>query len=386
MQHRIHTLLLLLALTPALHAQTWQLFDTSLRTHTLLDLNITNLSITARDTNDQRFTLPTAQAVRLTNIHAPADESQPANAFIRLADGQQLFGSLRLTRESDIINLEHPRLGRFIIPLSAITRLSLTPAAADLTAPDSGYDLIVLSNGDRIEGTFLGLTTTGTRILLAGSDQPIDLPLDTIAAVLRPQNPPANTRNDRVTLNDGTVVDAPRVTLTSNRLALYPALGTRRAELPTSHVTQIDLRHNGSRLVPFRQQPTRIVEPANAYGLDIPPRLSPAGQHLHAPTTHEITLPDNTVGIILNAQLDPSIPETRRHWPDIALTLTLSNIPPHSALIDQHNPAINLTIPVQPAPRADTLTLDLKTAQRGPVLDRLLITQAEFLVADKSQN
>lgn len=388
----VYTMLLLLVLVSHADAQQWYLLDSDLNTITLRDVVVTGNNplqtvtpqIIGTDPQGAQQKVPLTRVVRMSRqaLSAPLP---PETSMVELNDGQRLLGVLRTTQDSETLNLDHPELGRLLVPLAQIKRLQVT-LSASRHQPDANFDQILFRNQDELRGTLLGITGNTALLLLPNNQEPLSLPIENIAEILRPVSEPASSNHDRIILTDGTIIHATRLLLARQELRLQPVLGTQSITLPEESIRQIDFRSHGLHLVPITRDSLHIQQKTLAFGIEIPPHTSPLGLHLHAPATLVQDLPPNTIGIIVRGKLDPSIPEKQLPWPDINLTISAHGIPESNVLVDEHNPEFSFTIPVPHAldgqEIASQLKLSLGAAQRGPVLDRLLITQAEFLTSD----
>ncbi|HWB21130.1 MAG TPA: hypothetical protein VG711_12580 [Phycisphaerales bacterium] len=149
------------------------------------------------------------------------NESPPINtatslSVLTLNDGQRFPGEVVSgeTPSADIVAWNHPRLGRLSIPINLIASVTFQPGAQIPTSGSS--DVLLLSNGDRLEGFILSIADTISIELSspAGSTahQVSHIPLSrAVAATMVAQNRPAVGR--RIWLEDGTVLDVSTLTV-----------------------------------------------------------------------------------------------------------------------------------------------------------------------------
>ncbi|MEQ9460829.1 MAG: hypothetical protein RIG82_07750 [Phycisphaeraceae bacterium] len=367
--------LMLLLVSPAI-GDSWRLMDRSFDLRTLRPVQLGATSISGLDTDDQPLTIPVADITRLTRLGVSPPDATLTPA-IDLADGQLLRGTIRPTQDGEGIVVDHPGLGRLIVPLASVRAMRLMPLPAPIVPPD-GFDRIILTNGDELDGTLITLVADKVRFLTPGAEEPLDLPLSAIAAIVRAVTPPEPPSLDRLTLLDGTIIDAQGVTLARGLWSLRPILGTRTTQLPAASVFSIDLRRQGLRLVSLTDLPMRETRPADVFGITLGSSRDHEGFRLHAPAAVAFDLPENTLAVTLRLELDPSIPQADLHWPSMIANLAIGSARPRSVEIDAQTPEhiINLV-----AESPGLLTIDLDAGQHGPVLDRLLIRDAEVLLA-----
>lgn len=123
-----------------------------------------------------------------------------ARPHLLLADGRRLPGTAAEggSTSAEALAWKHAWLGRIEVPIDDIRALVLRPGE---TAPSAhAEDVIILANGDRLEGIITALGDPIT-IEIGGPDaaRAIDVPLDRIAAAAT-LNPPRAASGRRISL------------------------------------------------------------------------------------------------------------------------------------------------------------------------------------------
>lgn len=148
-------------------------------------------------------------------------------------------------------------------------------------------------------------------------------------------------------------------------------------------VTRLDLPWAGRRLLPMADLPMEVVDGGAYFGVPAPPECRAGGAiALHAPITAAFDLPAAARRVVMTLELDRSddLPEERYAWAGCVAVVRLGATELARVTIDaeQDTHRLNLALPSATGGRA--LTLALEEGVNGPVLDRVLLRDAEVLV------
>jgi hypothetical protein len=128
------------------------------------------------------------------------------SSVLELTDGQRLTGALvPLAPDApaeEIVRWLHPLLGAMEFRLDDIHRIVLSPEQVPPQASAGTADVVILANGDRIEGFVGGV---GAALTLEVGEQQRTIPLDRIAGIIL-ANPPEPMRGIVVYLRDGSII------------------------------------------------------------------------------------------------------------------------------------------------------------------------------------
>jgi hypothetical protein len=304
-----------------------------------------------------------------------------ASRRLLLSDGQRLPGTVASAASpgGDRFAWVHPWLGRIDVPLDDIRAVVLQPGRP---APEpAGEDVILLVNGDRLEGIITGAGDAITIEIGAGQTaQPIEVPLDRIAAaaMITPRKPAAGRR---VFFRDGTVLGVRRFDLGADgyvRLttALTPA-GEQPMQVMFSEITAIIFEPE--KVIPLgRLAPASIESSAPRYvlprprtvGEDAP--LGPAEIEYRGPLVVRYRLPDGCRRFAAEAILPPSA----RAWGDFLLIVAAGDEELYRARLNGEHPTDTINVPIA----GRELTVELTQGANGPIQDRLILRRPLLLV------
>lgn len=320
-----------------------------------------------------------------------------AEGVIDLVDGQRLIGRWAgATRDGEAVVWTHPTLGRFTLGLDDVHRVVIRSDSTALglhgsfDAGTAEGDTVWLRNGDRFVGFVVAVADDAVTILPDGGDDEVTLAMENIAAVIlaNPLTPPGEVvvAGDLVALTDGSRVRGGGVAIRGESLRFTPSLtdAMQPVELELAQVRRIDFAGAGLRLVELGEQPMQTVAGGSAFGLELLPRVDDAGIHLHAPVTVEFDLPAGVRRFAATATLDlpAGLPEERAAWADLELSAgpgeTGGEALPGAPLrlrVEEPQGLLNLALD-----GARRLRIVVDPAANGPVLDRLLLSNAVLLI------
>ncbi len=326
-------------------------------------------------------TLPRSDCVGLLNTDALVVTGR--QAWLRLADGQVLPGeALSGARPTDgvLVWNQSTWLGRLKVPLERIESVSFVIEAEVPAA--SEQDVLVLANGDRLEGFVMALgdpITIEPLIGDAGGPDTIDLPLDRVAAV-RMVTPAQKPAGRRLWLIDGTVYDVEEVTLGDDgffHLEGLPFSDEQSKRIEAEGVAAVLLDQQGmvpfARLSPRRVKgpPTRYVVPA-PHSLDDQASLGLSRVQFRGPVTVHYVLPAGATWLSAEAELPP----LARAWGDCDLVIRCDDQEVYSQRLNATQPVVTIGVPLH----GSVLTVEITEGSAGPIQDQVILHRAMILV------
>lgn len=148
-------------------------------------------------------------------------------------------------------------------------------------------------------------------------------------------------------------------------------------------VTRLDLPWAGRRLVPLGSLAMEVVDGGEYFGVPAPPERRPGGAvALHAPITVAFELPADARRITMTVQLDRSddLPAERYAWASCELVVRLAGAELARVPIDAEQDEHRLNLALPEGADAGALTVAIDEGVNGPLLDRVLLQDAEVLV------
>ncbi len=385
------------AVTPA------TLIDLELQPHRVHLHSIAQGQISYFDSNRQLHAQPISRFVQLRTTRpsdrdplnpdqtATAEESGPDPhdrlGRVELTDGQQIHGQWAgVGNQGDCFHWRHPVLGRLTVSLDRLHRLTLDRRAIQPDQPDPPSDRIQLANGDTISGFVTGLNPKGIVLQPQGSNQAMVVPLSQVRVLTLAGPPQRQAARDQnmVWLSDGSRVLASLTQLASDQLTLQLALSsdTPPVTLPMADVGRIDLATDDGYLLDLVDTPMGVVRAGQPFGLSTQPQIRDAAIHLHAPVKVRFDLPPGATRLAATAQLHANPQQTgpRTAWSDCQIILQSGDQISHHHLTPSQ-PAS----PINMALTGRGITLELDPARNGPVMDRVVLTNAFVLVRPATQ-
>jgi hypothetical protein len=342
----------------------------------------------------------TEQVRRLTAITMPRESVQQSArrlpgevqlGMIELSDGQRLMGSLHASIEKEqgadakpdeTVRWTHPLLGTVAFQLDDIHRIILQPSAVPPDAQHGTADVIILANGDRLEGF---VEHIGDQLRLEVGQTARDLPLENIAAVLL-ANPTRAPEGTVVYLRDGSIVatdhlqPAPEgfITLIPRAAGGQPVQQGSEAgviHLPLVEVAAVKL--DAAALSPLAAMPLqrqeaqpgrRWVPPVRLLGQS-PPLLGAYDLEFPGPMTAEWTLPEGAAWFAAEAEL----PRAMWNWGDCELIVSLvTGSGAREGTTEVFRSRMNADSPTASV-RVDLLSAARQMGTRGPARLRVTI-------------
>ncbi|MCP3903886.1 MAG: hypothetical protein GY715_09645 [Planctomycetes bacterium] len=316
-------------------------------------------------------------------VPTPVATSSGPSGWLQLADGQRLPGSLAGTAPDveDVLGWSHAWIGRIDVPLDAITSVTF---GARVMAPAPGrMDVVVLANGDRVEGYVKSLTDP-IRILVDLEAEPreVTIPLARAASVVLVTSPHSPSGR-RIWFQDGTLVDARRFRVADDgyvRISTdWSSPGTPPVEVPLDDV--VGILFDPQALLPLgRVDPARVEAIGPRYVVPAPRRLderAPLGLGrivFDGPVMVRYALPPGCQRFAAEG----SLPESSRVWGDYDLVVRDDDREVHRARINAEHPTAAINVPLT----GTELTIEITAGDHGPIQDRLVLKRAMLLVGE----
>jgi hypothetical protein len=341
-----------------------------------------------RDEGAGWTTVPRGECVALLDPEAVVIPRR--QGWLRLSDGQRFPGqalSGAPAEEGVLVWIQSSWLGRMEVPLERIESVTFV-GGSSVPAPGDA-DVLMLVNGDRLEGIVTGLGDPVTVEVLNGDEtepQTIELPLDRVVAV-RMVTPSQNPRGQRLWLVDGTVVDVDDVMLGDDglfRLEGLPFVADGQARrIEMNAVT--GLRFAEGALVPLSTlTPARVEGPDTRYVVPEPTVLddfAPLGLgrvEFRGPLSVQYLLPEDAVYL----SADASLPQSARTWGDCELIIRQDGRRLLAETLNAERPEVSIGVPLN----GSQLTVEVTEGAGGPVQDRVVFLRALVLVEESSEN
>lgn len=312
----------------------------------------------------------------------------PGTGLLVLADGQQLPGeALEDDNAEDVLVWRHPWLGRIDVPIDDVANVRFR-AGVSLPEP-SNADVVLLANGDRLEGFIVAL---GDPVVLevqrGDAVSLLELPLRNVASVrmVAPQQEPSGVR---VWLADGTIIDAHAVQIEDNGRARLTSTWHGPDDAPTrlmtSEITAILL--DPSTLTPLADIPPQRVEgPMTRYEIPAPmvreeaAVLGLSSIEYRGPLVVHYVLPRGTSRFAAEAIL----PDTAQPWGDFELIVRSAGEVLFQTRMNASNPSVNINIELPASEAGRELTVEMLEGAYGPINDRLILQRPMLLVQPPS--
>ena len=192
------------------------------------------------------------------------ERADSTNTEIRFANGQVFPGNI--IASGDQLQWRHKRLGEFNINLEDIRSLRLIEGVEIPKALTS--DVIMLANGDQLEGLVMDLTDPLPieREAEDGTLTTIEVPLERVASIAL-VNPPTSPSGVRIWLSDGTIFDAEQIRVGDDGYAQFirPLVSeTRELEMAVEYLRGV--LFDPRRVVPLASLEAK-VDAGSAEGL-----------------------------------------------------------------------------------------------------------------------
>lgn len=365
------------ALTPA------TLVGTALEPRRITIQSIRSDRLTFFDAQRELRSQPLDQFLQIRDLPgAQVSEQHSAASVLELTDGQRLVG--RWAGEADdgqTLIWRHERLGIVRVELERVAAFAL---GAALPPRQAGInDIVWLANGDQLAGfvdavgkDFLAIQPTDD-----DSGKAIKLPLDRVRA-LRLAKPAKQLVKPmhRVWLADGSRIRVDQLVLARNELTLRAAETRITVGIPLKRVSRIDFRCPLGSIVDLTGLDMTVDAGGQVLGLPTPPRIDGEHLRLQAPVTVTFVLPDGVARFAATAKLDFHDDDARaRAWTDMDLVVRADRHIVGRFHFNADHPEAAINLPI----KARSLTLELDTADNGPIMDRLRLSLPVLFVENR---
>jgi len=309
--------------------------------------------------------------------------------MLELVDGQRWSGELG-AGAADTIAWTHPILGRREVSLEAMVRWTRNGAGA--RSPETGLidDVVVLANGDRIEGFVVEIGESVTVDAGDPGDEPITLPLNAITSI--------------TLANERTRLEGPVLWLHDESVVRIDGFGANGGEEAIS--VRLRGRPGGSATIPlarvlgFTPEAERLLP---LHTLDLVVQTTPEGRGWSEPATFEpaagvlgaraleipspMTLRWRLPGGARRFGTEVSLPRGMWLWGDCELEVAAIRGGARMELArvrlnadtPQHVIAVELPSNGDPTSEA-TLELRLSEGRYGPIQDRIVVSRPMILL------
>jgi hypothetical protein len=401
----LYTLACCLLLSVHAHADTPAvLLGADLEPTTIRLQSLSPKSITVTDRRGEMQTMRADDVLRLTLTGRSIVPPDGDRAILTLRDGQVLVGMPVQSNDDEAIRLKLDSDRAVQVPLDEVLSLRLS-ASAPLPAIDED-DALVLATGEVLLGFVETFTAEAIGFVIGDADDPVNIPIARIEAMAIANQPrPAELKPGtvRVGTTDGAVLYVQDATLTPSDdpeigdelvgVSTLPILASRRADagvstdastrltLPIDRVAVIEPVSSRYALESLADLAWDVVSGGEVFGVAMPPKVSSEAIRLHAPTTLRYELPDRASRLALTVamDLDRRIPETRRQMAGCELVIYLGDREVARRTLTPDGPPHRLNVALADA---SELRLALEPGVNGPVLDRVVIADAELLVSE----
>jgi hypothetical protein len=341
--------------------------------------------------NLDAVSLSDAGLLRLRISSDPVIPLNDKQYVARLVDGQSLVGTLLgAGKDGESIRLAFGYEQRTVVlPLDEL--LSLARVGYSLPG-DTSDDTLLLATGETLVGFVDTFSEKKIGFVVGDAEDPIQIPMDRVRGFSIANKTEAIKMNKglaRVKLRGGSTLylrDAKLKRATPQTPAALEGTfilepKTAPITLPLTDVQLIEPLSERYTLQTLAENEMTTLEGGEVFGVAMPPTKTDNGAiRLHAPVTVGFDLPSGAerLAFTVEMDLDESIPESRRAMAGCELLVYDGDKVVGKHTLTPDGPAKRLNVPLT----GGDLRIALKPGVNGPVLDRVLITQAELLVSE----
>jgi len=313
----------------------------------------------------------------------------PPTGWIQLVDGQRLTGRWIIDDElGEKLVWLHPFLGRIAMDLDQISVVcpSGRIPEQERRSQQLSDDRIVLINGDKLDGFVAGISSTGLEFQPKGHEDILVLPIDRLRTVSM-ANVAKRYQTNRCTvwLEDGSRLVARSLEIASDQVFLEPLLidSTSLKTVPLKQIVRIDLALSDGYLVDLVDLPMKIAAGGTVWGLPLGPSIQGSSIQMHAPVTVTYDLPKEAIRFSATAALvggpEPLIAHA---WADFEVIVHAGNQNTSRHRIN----VVRRIAPINTVLDGHGLTIEVVTADNGPIMDRMLLHQGLVLVRQSRES
>ena len=302
-----------------------------------------------------------------------------SDGLLFLTDGQRFPGKALsgAPQSKDVFVWNHNRFGRMEVPLEWVRTVLL---AGDTVPPPHEADVLMLRNGDVVEGFIITLGDP-VSIELMNDEEPqiVELAWDGIASVSM-ITPTRSARGQRLWIRDRSVVDAANVLLGDDGIVrlIDPTVVSGEHRLPLSAIAAVLFAPDA--MTPFAAlSPMRVEGPATRYELPRPSPLDvalPLGLsrvQLRGPLTVRYALPAAAGELQFIAEAKR--PVTASAWSDFELVLLDDRQEVFRVRLNDVHPSASIDVMLS----GSVLTIQITEGEYGPIQDHVILHRAMLL-------
>ncbi|QQS08578.1 MAG: hypothetical protein IPK69_11385 [Phycisphaerales bacterium] len=312
-------------------------------------------------------------------IQVGRDRIAPSG-WIELTDGQHLPGRLEVANSKpETVSWRHPSLGVSSWSLESVSILAMQSdvLAKDVPPPSAG-DVVLLTNGDRLEGF---VASIGEMLTMDVGGQPLEIPA-TRVRVVRLANPGMPAKGTRLRLDDGTIVACTINAYDAGTLTITTAGSAEPKEISLREVVSVNLA--SERLVPLARHSGSMTGPVSRFW--IPPmrverdRAAPLGAadiHISGPGTASWLIPDATTRTSMIIELAP----TSREYGDMTVRVLIDSREVASHHLTPESPRAEVQADLGESGNAKdrTFSITIEPGKAGPIQNEILVRRALLL-------
>jgi len=363
------------------------LYDLNLSTSLIRLESIDALSVRYEDEFGSIRSRPTSSilAILPATDWPDLDDEPDRQAWILLTDGQRYPGRLAPTAgDEDMVAWSHDEFGHMEFPIESVRAVSMPGADIDALrvelSSEATEDVVMLANGDRIEGFVVALTgqieiETQDAGLLTFEPDRVEWVL--LATEDKPLTGMA------IWLRDGAVA-ALAETRAANGNAFEARLAsgasaTFKIEDIEAIVFNAERLHPLSSIEPEKESPIgrrALIELTET--IDLGPVASPGARlsvapdlRLPGPMRVEWDLPTDAVRFSTTAEM----PRAAFPWGDCELVIAVDDVELVRVRLNEESPTASISIDV----RGRKLTISVEPGEYGPVRDQVILRKPMLL-------
>lgn len=312
-------------------------------------------------------------------IQVGRDRIAPSG-WIELTDGQHLPGRLEAANaKPEAISWRHPSLGVSSWPLESVSIVSMQSdvLANDVPSPSAG-DVVLLTNGDRLEGF---VASIGEMLTMDVGGQPLEIPT-TRVRVLRLANPTTPAKGTRLRLDDGTIVACTIIAIDASTLSITTAERAEPKEISLREVVSVNLA--SERLVPLARLSGSMSGPDSRFWIppmrvvrDLAAPLGAVDIHISGPGTASWLIPGATTRASMAIELAP----TSREYGDMTVRVLIDSreIATHHLTPESPRSVVQADLGEAGDAKDRTLSITIEPGKAGPIQNEILVRRALLL-------
>lgn len=314
----------------------------------------------------------------------PKEVKLDGPGWLWLTDGQKLKATLKGPAAGELLSFTSDRLGAFNVPVDKVARFWPLTLVEPLAGTE-GQDTLLLANGDRVTGFVESVDEKGFKFKAQGADEALALGPRQVAGFLL-ANPPgtAPLGSVLVMLGSGETLSAASIKVSEEKVTFMTSLVQRTTpgeplEMTLGEVAMMDFFGPAGRLVALKDIPFQTVGGAEFLGSPNMPVESAQGTLFQAPVAVRYALPAGAARVVFSAAAwcPAGSQELSKKWTrfDAGLQMAGQKSPQWTARFE-FGKQERVVLEAQPGP----MELVLSEGDNGPVLDRLLVSDAFVLV------